>query len=171
MSFSALTSQTEVGLFAGPPVRSASGPDPLATLLAGVYARGMADALEMAGVAAVFMDAQGMVLHHGPAATVLFGPLVRVEYDHLVGFDAASTCAIQNMVLGALAEGPLPAPLRLELGGQGALILRARRVPGAAGNCNQLLKVLILIEESRECEVPVEAWVTAFAGRRGIAET
>jgi hypothetical protein len=171
MSFPVLTSQMELGLFAGLPIGSEGYADPLAAFLAGAYARGMADALELAGVAAVFMDTQGMVLHVGAAASALFGPTLRLEYDHLVGDDAGSTCAIQNLVLGALADGPLPASLRLVQGGQGSLILRARRVPGAAGNCNQLLKVLILIEVSSKSEAPMDAVLAAFEGRRGIRET
>lgn len=171
MSFPASTSRTQAGLFSRPQGQLEGRPDPLPPLLAGAHARGMADALELAGVAAVLIDAQGMVLHVGAAATALFGPALRVEYDHLVGVDGESTREIQNLVLEALTEGPLPVPVRLKIDGQGALVLQARRVPGAAGNFNQLLKVLILIEESYESEAATGALAAAFEGRRGIRET
>ena len=171
MSFQLLTPHIETGLFSHPQDEPEGHPDPLLPLLAGAHARGMADALEIAGVPAVLIDSQGMVLHAGAAATALFSPALRVEYVHLVGVDAEATSAIQNLVQSALREGGQPAPLRLKMGGQGSLILRARRVPGAAVNCNQLLKVLILIEESPESEAPVDALLAAFEGCRGIRET
>jgi len=171
MSFQLLTPRAEAGLFSHLQDQPGEHPDPLLPLLAGAHARGVADALELAGVPALLIDAQGMVLHVGAAASALFGPALRVDYVHLVGMDAQATRAIQNLILEALAEGPLPAPLQNKTGGQGMLILRAQRLSGAVGNFNQLLKVLILIEKPCESEMPTGVLGGAFEGCRDIAET
>jgi hypothetical protein len=121
--------------------------DPLRPLLAGAHARGMADALEMAGIAFLMVDSQGMVLHAGPAARALMGADLRIEYDHLVAASGEATCAIQSMVMAGLAQGEAPQPLRLARGEGPPLVLTVRRVPGAAGNVYQMLKLLILIEQ------------------------
>lgn len=122
--------------------------DPLRPLLAGAHARGMADALEMAGIAFLMVDAQGMVLHAGPAARALMGADLRIEYDHLIAASGEATCAIQSMVMAGLGQGEAPEPLRLARGEGPPLILTVRRVPGAAGNVYQMLKLLILIEQA-----------------------
>jgi hypothetical protein len=122
--------------------------DPLRPLLAGAHARGMADALEMAGIAFLMVDAQGMVLHAGPAARALMGADLRIEFDHLVAASGEATCAIQSMVMAGLSQGEAPQPLRLARGEGAPLILTVRRVPGAAGNVYQMLKLLILIEQA-----------------------
>lgn len=157
MSFLASTSRDEA-LSLSRPVQSADlRLDALQPLLAGAHARGMADALELAGVAAVLIDAHGMVLHAGAQAAALFGSALRVEYDHLVGADGESTRAIQILLGAALGEGDLPAPLCLNGRGGGGLVLRVRRVKAAAGNLSQLLKVLILIEETAKDHLPAAA--------------
>lgn len=119
----------------------------LQPLLAGAHARGMADALELAGVAAVMIDAQGMVLHAGDRARELFCGELRLEFDHLVGADAESTCALQTLISQGLEAGGQPAPVIVARREGLPLKLHARRVPGAANNANQMLKLLIIIEE------------------------
>jgi PAS domain-containing protein len=64
--------------------------DPMRPLLAGAHARGMADALEMAGIAFLMIDSQGMVLHAGPAARAL------MDYE-----DDAETLARHAMKIAA----------------------------------------------------------------------
>jgi hypothetical protein len=151
MSFQASTSREKVSAKARVKAREGSEAHPkvdaLQPLLAGAHARGMADAFELAGVAAVMIDQQGMVLHAGAPARDLFGPDLRVEYDHLVSGDAESTCAIQTLIASALSEAETPAPVLVSRAGQTPFKLHARRAPGAAGNVCQLLKVLIIIEE------------------------
>lgn len=148
MSFQASTSREKVSA----PARAAGEAEPrvdaLQPLLAGAHARGMADAFELAGVAAVMIDAQGMVLHAGAPARDLFGPELRLEYDHLVSGDAESTCAIQTMIAAALGPGEAPAPVLVPRAGRLPFRLHARRVPGASGNVCQMLKLLIIIEEA-----------------------
>lgn len=149
MSFQASTSREKVSAATRATVEEAQPKvDALKPLLAGAHARGMADALELAGVAAVMIDAQGMVLHAGAPAREMFGPELRLEYDHLVGSSAESTCAIQTLIADALGEGDAPAPVLVARAGQTPIKLHARRVPGAADNLCQLLKVLIIMEES-----------------------
>ena len=135
---------------AEPLIRQSQEPrlDGLQPLLAGAHARGMADALELAGIAAVLIDSHGMVLHAGDHARALFGAALRVEHDHLIGADGESTTAIQHLVEMALGQGREPASIALSRSNGTPLVLHARRVPGAAGNLCQMLKVLIMIEES-----------------------
>lgn len=151
MSFQATTSREKVSAKTRVKARGGSEAHPnvdaLQPLLAGAHARGMADAFELAGVAAVLIDSQGMVLHAGAPARDLFGPDLRIEYDHLVSGSAESTCDIQTLIAAALGEGEAPAPLLVSRAGQTPFKLHARRAPGAAGNVCQLLKVLIIIEE------------------------
>lgn len=148
MSFQASTSRAKVSVSAQTVTGEAPPrPDALQPLLAGAHARGMADALEIAGVAAVMIDAHGMALHAGLAARNLFGADLRLEYDHLVAGSAESTCAIQTLIANALGSGEAPAPVLVPRAGQTPFKLHARRVPGAAGNLCQLLKILIIIEE------------------------
>lgn len=151
MSFQASTSREKVRSKAGvKPCVDAEAPpaiNALQPLLAGAHARGMADAFELAGVAAVMIDAQGMVLHAGAPARALFCADLRLEYDHLISATSESTCAIQTLISEALGEGEAPTPVLVQRAGQTPFKLHARRAPGAAGNVCQLLKVLIIIEE------------------------
>ncbi len=124
--------------------------DALQPLLAGAHARGMADALELAGVAAVLLDGHGMVLHVGAPAAALFGPDLRVDFDHLVGADGETTRTIQNLIAQTLGKGAMPAPLSLIRRHGAGLRLHPRRVPGAATDQAQLLKALIIIEEQAQ---------------------
>jgi hypothetical protein len=128
-----------------PPVRGSL--DAIKPLLAGAHARGMADALEMAGIAAVLIDREGMVLHAGPSARSLFCAEFSLQAEHLVAADSDSTRSIQSLISDALGAGPQPEPIEIRRRDGGGFQLRARRVPGAADDSFQLLKVLILIEE------------------------
>lgn len=148
MSFQASISREQASASTRSADTAQSRPDALQPLLAGAHARGMADAFELAGVAAVMIDQQGMVLHSGGPARDLFGPDLRVEYDHLVSSGAESTCAIQTMIAEALGDGETPAPVLVPRSSGTPFRLHARRVPGAAGNLCQMLKLLIIIEES-----------------------
>ncbi|MDB5641594.1 MAG: hypothetical protein JWN07_911 [Hyphomicrobiales bacterium] len=151
MSFQASTSREKVSgktrAKAGSAEQAQPKLDALQPLLAGAHARGMADAFELAGVAAVMVDAQGMVLHAGQPARELFGPDLRLEFDHLVGCDGESTCAIQSLIGEALGDGDAPGSILLPRAGRTPFRLHARRVPGAATNLCQMLKLLIIIEE------------------------
>lgn len=120
--------------------------DAIKPLLAGAQARGMADALELAGIAAVLIDREGMVLHAGPSARSLFGPDLSLQAEHLVGRSADSTRLVQSLISEALGAGPPPEPVEIRRRDGGGFVLRARRVPGAADDTYQLLKVLILID-------------------------
>lgn len=152
MSFQASTSRDKVSVKSRAKTRASAEDaqpqlDPIKPLLAGAHARGMADAFELAGVAAVMIDSQGMVLHAGTPARELFGSDLRLEYDHLVTGEAESTCVIQTLIAEALGDGDMPAPVLVPRAGRSPIKLHARRVPGAANNLCQMLKVLVIIEE------------------------
>jgi len=153
MSFEASTSaetmngQTRAGGRAAVAQACAGVDDPLQPLLAGAHARGMADAFELAGVAAVLIDARGLVLHAGTPARNLFGIELRLEHDHLFGGTAESTLCLQDWIAEALSDADLPDPVTIPRPGRSSCKLHARRVAGAAGNPFQLLKLLIIIEE------------------------
>jgi PAS domain-containing protein len=149
MSIEASYSQGSVGGESRGLSQSAPSVDALRPLLAGARARGMADALELAGIAAVLIDKQGMVLHAGSAARRLFGADLSLNHDHLVAGDSDSTRAIQSLISEALGEGPDPSEVAVPRRDGTALVLSARRVPGASEDFCQMLKALIIIEEQR----------------------
>lgn len=147
-------SSTRAGAQSGAGRSGGAGPgamDAIKPLLAGAQARGMADALDLAGIPAVLIDRQGMVLHAGPSARSLFCQDFSLHADHLVSSSADSTRAIQDLIGQALEPGPEPDPVRLVRREGGALVLRAKRVNGSADDVFQLLKVLILIDIQSVC--------------------
>jgi hypothetical protein len=122
----------------------------LAPLLAGARARGMADAFEMLGVAAILIDQSGGVLHAGSTARQLLGADIAIVGEHLVGSTAAANRALQQLIVAALSgEGGAAAkPVVLSRKGRPSLVVRALTVPGAERDPMQLLKVIIVLTEA-----------------------
>src|ERR1700720_3449078 len=75
----------------------------LAPLLAGARARGMADAFELLGVAAAFLDEDGLALHINDHARRVLGPQLWVDDGRLraadVDLDEALAAAIESALI------------------------------------------------------------------------
>ncbi len=115
----------------------------LQPLLEGARARGLADAFEMMGQGAAFLDGSGVVLHVTSYARACFGGALAVAGGHLVGAGTASNQAIGAIVEAALAgdtgaETTVAAPT-------GGLRLRAFALQDALNSPYQLMKAVILI--------------------------
>jgi hypothetical protein len=78
---------------------------------------------------------------------------------------------IQNLMMESLGQGDLPAPICFARAAQEELRETARRAQAAASNLSQLLKLLILIEETVKQGPPAPAPCGARPAPRGLPET
>ena len=118
----------------------------LAPLLEGARARGVFDAFELCGQAAVLLGGDGEVLHATSRAHELLGGALRISGNCLIAesFEANRilSCAIGAALNGAEStesEGIIAA-------GAVRIRLRAKRFEGGAGNFAQLLKAVLLLD-------------------------
>ena len=109
----------------------------LAPVLAGARARGMADAFELLGLAAILVDECGFALHVSPRARDLLGPRLKIEAGRLRAsereLDAVIGAAIESAVAGV-------APAR---GAPGVRILPVAPEPDESF---QLLRAIVILE-------------------------
>jgi hypothetical protein len=131
---------------AGAPGAVRSAAAPLAPLLAGARARGVADGLELIGAAAALLDEQGEVLHLNARALSLLG-------DHLVlaggrlrardrALDRTLTAAIDSTLRHQVAS-------RVALGDEASadgLGVRIMPVTAEADESFQLLRAVAILE-------------------------
>ena len=119
----------------------------LAPLLEGARARGVADALELAGQAAILLGGAGDVLHAGASAKPLLGEGLRVANGRLVSRNGH--CAAFDSLLETALEGVEPCQERgiiLPIPGGGAMRVRILPFDGGKSNPAQLLKALVLLD-------------------------
>jgi hypothetical protein len=121
----------------------------LAPVLAGARARGMADALELLGVAAILVDECGFALHVNARARDLMGPQLRIDAGRLRAsereLDAAIGAALESAVAGAVpAQG---ARIGLAEGARGAAALRILPVVAETDESFQLLRAIVVLED------------------------
>jgi hypothetical protein len=119
-------------------------------IIAGARARGVADAFELLGEAAILLDFSGAVLHVGASARPLIGCAVSIVSDHLAPASARSRSALQGLLEAGLAEG---AAARLEADlpcAESGMRQRVRlyRVDDA-GDPRQLLRSVLTLEPPR----------------------
>jgi hypothetical protein len=122
-------------------------PDILRPLLEGARARGMADAFELLGIPAVLIGAAGEVLHIGAAAETRMGGSAEVASRHLVGVDAASNRALQDLVAAALAGKQRSVKLK-QRGIRKSVSARSLPLPGSWNNSHQLAKAIIVFDKA-----------------------
>lgn len=122
----------------------------LAPLLAGARARGIADAFELLGMAAILIDSSGSVLHVGEAAMQLLGADIAIVSRHIIGATKASNRALQHLVASAISgeDEVTVKPVVMAREGRSPLVVRALPIPGAQGDSMQLLKAVILLAET-----------------------
>jgi hypothetical protein len=123
---------------------------PLRPLLAGARARGMADAFELLGVAAVFIDESGFALHINDSARRRLGPQLWIDDGRLRAADLDLDEALGAAIDGALINGaPAHATTDLSFASEsrGAVSLKVLPVVAEAHDPFQLLKAVVIIEE------------------------
>ena len=120
-------------------------------LIAGARARGVADAFDLMGVAAVLIDATGRVLHASGRAHRALSPIVRITEGHLVGIDAGANDALQRLIAGAVSDEPtaqVEQGIRLyDCEGRVRLFIRAMRFGGGNADGTQLLRSVLVVNE------------------------
>jgi len=119
---------------------------PLAPLLAGARARGVADGLEWLGLAAVLLDDRGEVLHVNSGAIELMGEDLFLRAGRLRAgdgeVDAELAAAIQETLNGGVASR-----LTIPLGaGRGALDARIGAIDSPGDDPFQLLRAVAILQ-------------------------
>jgi hypothetical protein len=118
----------------------------LAPVLAGARARGMADALELLGVAAILIDECGFALHVNARARSLLGPPLRIEAGRLRATDRELDAAI-GAALESAVTGVAPANIDFAATARGAAGVRILPVVAEPEDSFQLLRAIVVIEE------------------------
>ncbi len=131
--------------FGGP--SKPSGP-PLAPLLAGSRARGVADGLEWLGVAAVLLDDRGEVLHANSGAVELMGEELFIQAGRLRARATEVDSALSDAIREALTSGtPTTVPISLA-SGQGPLAARIAAIDSLEDDPFQLLRIIAILDRS-----------------------
>lgn len=114
----------------------------LAPLLAGAFARGIAETLDALDLAGLFLDRSGEVIFISRAAEPLLRARLRLHMRHLVADGAADNQALGAFIADAVGAGHGDA--RLRLAGAG---LDLRRLPRTAGAdmAGQMVRAVVLL--------------------------
>lgn len=119
----------------------------LAPLVAGARARGMADAFDMLGLAAILLDDEGAALHVSECARRLLGADLTLARGRLRVADVATDTLLQSVIKSALIDRTCSASPIIVLRGAGRPSLRLRIALVQAGSESaQLLKAVVLID-------------------------
>ena len=125
---------------------------PLAPLLAGARARGVADGLEWMGVAAVLLDDRGETLHVNTGAQELLGPGLYLEEGRLRASDPAADAALAASIRVLVEEGVAGAaeiPADPE-SGRAAIRVKVEPLDMVADDPYQLLRGVAVLEISAD---------------------
>jgi hypothetical protein len=121
----------------------------LRPVMEGARARGVADAFELVGQAAILVDPTGTVLHAGLAALRLMGQDLSVQSGHLVAQTATANQAIQDLMAALLDQGAREESVVISRSdGLPALQIRGFAFAPGVQNPYQLLAAVLLIDES-----------------------
>jgi hypothetical protein len=122
----------------------------LAPVLAGARARGMADAFELLGVAAILIDECGFALHVSARARRLLGPELRIDAGRLRAagreLDCAIGAAVESAVAGVTPTGGA-ANIEFAAAARGAIGVKILPVGAESDDSFQLLRAIAIIEE------------------------
>ncbi|MDB5570214.1 MAG: hypothetical protein JWN93_1397 [Hyphomicrobiales bacterium] len=119
-------------------------------MLAGARARGIADAFEMLGEAAILLDFSGEVLHVSERARPLLGCALSIASGHVVAADRKTAAQLQRLLEAALAsDGPghVEEDLRCAEDGMRQRVQLYR--PLVAGEAYQMLAAVLVLEPPR----------------------
>ncbi len=133
---------------------------PLAPLLAGARARGVADGLELIGAAAALLDEQGEVLHVNARAMRLMGGSLFLAEQRLRARDSAADETLAAAIGSTVRYGIASRVAVGDRPGEGALGVRIVPVASEGDESFQLLRAVAILEPPGE---------TAFAaGAKGM---
>jgi hypothetical protein len=129
----------------GAPIPPA-GVESLPPLLAGARARGMADAFELLGLAAIFLDEDGEALHVTARARGLLGGALFLTGERLKAAPAAADAALQAAMHAAMLRRAAAGPIVIPRGASRSSI--SLRILGVSGQDEsaQLLRLVVLID-------------------------
>ncbi len=129
-----------------PPARGA----PLAPLLAGARARGVADGFEWLGLAAILLDDRGEVLHVNRRAVDLMGEDLFLSSGRLRARDAEIDGALGVAIHRALGGGTSSRITIPSKSGQGAVGARIAAMDSLEEDPFQLLRAVAILEWDEE---------------------
>jgi hypothetical protein len=128
----------------------AGAPAPLAPLLAGARARGMADAFALLGVAAAFIDEGGLALHVNDHARRVLGPQLWLDDGRLraadVDLDEALNAAIESTLSDRAPTGAAT-EISFASDSRGAVAVKVMAIPSEARDPYQLLRAVVIIQK------------------------
>ena len=129
-----------------PPARGA----PLAPLLAGARARGVADGFEWLGLAAILLDDRGEVLHVNRRAVDLMGEDLFLSSGRLRARDAEIDGALGVAIHRALGGGTSSRIAIPSKSGQGTVGARIAAMDSLEDDPFQLLRAVAILEWDEE---------------------
>ncbi|MGA2793747.1 MAG: hypothetical protein ABSE69_09445 [Roseiarcus sp.] len=122
----------------------------LAPVLAGARARGMADALELLGVAAVLIDECGFALHINDRARSLLGAQLSIDDGRLraakIDLDEAIGAALES-ALSAVTPARAVANICFAADSRGAAAVKVLPIVAEPDDPFQLLRAIVIIEQ------------------------
>jgi hypothetical protein len=119
---------------------------PIAPILAGARARGVADALEILGVAAILLGAEGDVLYANEQARSLLVPHLRIVGERLTAADKTHQRGLEHLIKTAAAGEKAEAHSLVLRRGVGVPALRLHATPIADDDPFQLLRAVIILD-------------------------
>lgn len=119
---------------------------PIAPILAGARARGVADALEIVGIAAILIGAEGDVLYANERARALLVPHLRIVSERLEAVDRKRRRALAELIDAAVAGEKAEAHSLILCCGDDVPPLRLHATPIADGDPYQLLRAVIILD-------------------------
>jgi hypothetical protein len=119
---------------------------PIAPILAGARARGVADALEIVGIAAILIGAEGDMLYANEQARALLVPHLRIVGERLEAVDKAQRGALADLIEVAVAGDKAEAHSLILRHRDGVPGLRLHATPIADGDPYQLLRAVIILD-------------------------
>lgn len=132
-------------------LRALSTETRMAALMAGARARGVADTLDLLGIAAILVDSDGAALHVNTQAAAFMGPNLGICARQLVAGTFAANASLQRALDLVLSRGGAESvDLAAESGGAD-IVLHVLGLPVALDETAQLLKAIIVLES---CTAP-----------------
>jgi hypothetical protein len=119
-------------------------------MIAGARARGVADAFEMIGEAAILLDYSSAVLHVSALAKPMLGCAVNIAGGHVVALSRKAADPLERLLECGLSDdtGPLICEADLLCAEEG-MRQRLRLVKAPGGDAYQLLAAVLLLEPPR----------------------
>ena len=114
----------------------------LRPVIAGAFARGVADTLTLLDLPALFLDREGRVLFVNDPAKLLLDGSLQVRAGHLLARSRRDNRSLASFLAAVLHDPTSRPSVHLEVSG---LALRALPAPGGAVQMDQLLHAVLLI--------------------------